>query len=84
MSYAYRQWYVAVFQGDRATDLLAVFIVVATDPGEAIQQAWNYVGEQWHIDPQTLEYKPLPLPVLRKRGQQRNVTGCKKAPAGAR
>lgn len=73
MSYVYRQWHVAVFQGDRAADLLAVFTVIATDPGEAIQQAWNYVGEQWRTDPKTLEYMPLPLPVFRQRGRSRNV-----------
>jgi hypothetical protein len=67
MRYAYRQWHVAVFSGDRAADLLVVFAVVANNPGDAIQQAWEYVRAQWQTNPRALEYVPLPLPVIRER-----------------
>ena len=70
----YRQWYVAVFRGQRATDLVIVFGVVAVNRSDAIQQAWDYVRAAWRTDPKVLEYVPVALPIVRERQRRRGLS----------
>jgi hypothetical protein len=54
-----RQFSVAVFAGDRARDLVGVFTVVALNDGDAIQQAWDYIKDNWAENPAPFEYHAL-------------------------
>ena len=52
-----KQYHVAVFVGGRARDLVGVFAVIAGDEGDAFQQCWDYVRDNWtKVDPARLEY----------------------------
>ena len=64
MGYTLSPWCVAVFHGERATDLLAVLDVIAGNNGEAIQQVWEYVREHWSASPESLHYVPVALPLV--------------------
>jgi hypothetical protein len=62
-----RQFHVAVFTSKRASDLIAVFAAIATNEGDAYQQAWDYVRENWSDNPALLEYRAVAGPVARRR-----------------
>lgn len=62
-----RQYHVAVFAGDRARDLIGIFTAIANDDGDAFQQAWEYIRDQWTLDPARLQYHAVAGPVVRPR-----------------
>ena len=62
-----RQYHVAVFAGDRARDLVGVFAAIASNDGDAFQQAWDYIRDNWMTNPARLEYHAVAGPVARRR-----------------
>ena len=60
-----RQYHVAVFTGNRATDLVTVFATIALSKGEAFHQAWSLIRDHWTTDPAKLEYHAVIVPVTR-------------------
>lgn len=64
-----RQFHIVVFAGPRARDLAGMVAAIAYTEGEALQQAWDYVRDNWTTNPAMFEYRAIPLPRTRRQRQ---------------